>query len=820
MTLPAAPTKAGYSFLGWFDSTTSGIKLGESSTSYTPTATSSFTIYAQWNIDTYVLTYSAGRNATSPRATDSFQIIDEDLVLPLPVRENFVFEGWFDAASGGNLIGKDGISYRPAASTTIYAQWTQTSLYGVDPSALTLLGQVQANNSFRTSIGAEVDASSISLSIPAGALPAGTTIRAQLVGDFSRAANLITTASNFIFSMVVSWLAPDETVPDTASGKPLSLTITNPAIKAGSSIYSLLGTDVTLLGRATVDGTVTVFLTSDPEIVIVAKVPDSPTSVIATNGENTSSLVTWSAPEINGGSEIISYTVTSSDGQTCITNGELSCRFIGLVNGDSYTFTVFATNAVGSSTISESSTAIIPAVPAPAPAPISGQAPVQQTLVTPLEPIKDSTGSNLSSEVGKSRVVINGANVSSNLEVIDKEIIVVKSGDMTVSLRSLDESRSVKPAKDGAVLEFISREYANIAGDGFMAQSRVKVWLLSTPRLLGEVNVDSQGRFEANLLFSADIPIGEHTIQITGVSRNNSLTAIAVGVIVSERIIQRIDALKIEQIGTTLQISWTGNVKSTRIIITPSRGKTATSVVDENMRSYTFANALPGISYQIRVEPLTEAAEDSFKSGRAVIAPAAPTNLTWEFLGRTSLKISWQGNPGTLHYKVTLINKNKDQEFQITEDSSLFFTVVAGTKYEARLIAVGDGGLETTSLIAKNIVAPRIVDKNKPTQVVTRSVAQYIPLSGNKLPKNLLKSIASLRLGLSKGSAIRCTMFLSDSRFTQGGISLALRRTVNACSVTKKGIKGVESFAAVTKAKTSLQQPKGNLFRIEILRSK
>ena len=93
-----------------------------------------------------------------------------------------------------------------------------------------------------------------------------------------------------------------------------------------------------------------------------AGVPGAPTGVSATNGSYQQSTVSFTAPVSNGGLNITSYTVTSSGGQTA-TGSSSPITVTGLTNGTSYTFTVRATNAAGSSLPSSASGSITPVYP-------------------------------------------------------------------------------------------------------------------------------------------------------------------------------------------------------------------------------------------------------------------------------------------------------------------------------------------------------------------------------------------------------------------------------------------------------------------------
>jgi hypothetical protein len=95
--------------------------------------------------------------------------------------------------------------------------------------------------------------------------------------------------------------------------------------------------------------------------------PGAPTTVSATPGDG-QATVSWSAPTSNGGSAITGYTVTSSPGnKTATTTGATSAIVSGLTDGTSYTFTVTATNSVGTGPASSPSTPVTPVAAVTAP---------------------------------------------------------------------------------------------------------------------------------------------------------------------------------------------------------------------------------------------------------------------------------------------------------------------------------------------------------------------------------------------------------------------------------------------------------------------
>src|SRR6185312_6381509 len=88
--------------------------------------------------------------------------------------------------------------------------------------------------------------------------------------------------------------------------------------------------------------------------------PGAPTSVLAVAGHQSAS-VSWTAPLDNGGSPIISFTVTAYPGgaQQSV-SGSSQLTFPSLTDGITYNFTVHATNAAGNGPESDPSNAVTP----------------------------------------------------------------------------------------------------------------------------------------------------------------------------------------------------------------------------------------------------------------------------------------------------------------------------------------------------------------------------------------------------------------------------------------------------------------------------
>ncbi|MBJ7307620.1 MAG: fibronectin type III domain-containing protein, partial [Acidimicrobiia bacterium] len=98
-------------------------------------------------------------------------------------------------------------------------------------------------------------------------------------------------------------------------------------------------------------------------VIPTETVPDPPTDVAAVPSDG-QVLVSWNAPLDTGGPDILGYTATVFPGEASCTSTTTSCVITGLTNGETYSISVTATNAIGMSDPSDAISVTIELVPA------------------------------------------------------------------------------------------------------------------------------------------------------------------------------------------------------------------------------------------------------------------------------------------------------------------------------------------------------------------------------------------------------------------------------------------------------------------------
>ena len=273
--IASAPTvtKSQYIFAGWAETVTA-----TSINSWT--VEGSKTLYSLWTPKVYTISYLP-ESGTATTSSETFTVGTSPIVLQTATRSGYKFNGWFTSKTGGTLIGTAGAQFTPTDTATVHAQWIQASLVGL--SSPTSFGTIVATSGNDGGISATRSGTKAEIDYFADSLPDGTVITAYLQGSTVYAASQLTGVSNLLLSVVVAWKALDETVPLVDPTKSaIRLKITNPDIKRGAKVYSIVGDTSTVLTTAAQDGFVVIDLREDPEIVIANPVVvPAPTIVVA-----------------------------------------------------------------------------------------------------------------------------------------------------------------------------------------------------------------------------------------------------------------------------------------------------------------------------------------------------------------------------------------------------------------------------------------------------------------------------------------------------------------------------------------------------------
>jgi len=117
--IPADPTKVGYTFDGWYlDDTTYNELFVENSLIDSPEI-ESFTVYAKWTVNQYIITFSVDGGSAVTAIEDDF---GASVTAPTnPSKTGYTFGGWY---SNSTLQTAYTFTTIPSGNITVYAKWT------------------------------------------------------------------------------------------------------------------------------------------------------------------------------------------------------------------------------------------------------------------------------------------------------------------------------------------------------------------------------------------------------------------------------------------------------------------------------------------------------------------------------------------------------------------------------------------------------------------------------------------------------------------------------------------------------------------------
>jgi uncharacterized repeat protein (TIGR02543 family) len=260
-TTAAAPTRVGYTFNGW----NNGVSNTAANTSYTM-GDSSVTLTAQWTQDVFNVTFDSKNGVTSNVVSTNYG--SAATTPSAPTWYGYNFKGWAETSNGPVV---DPSTIAISGVKTFHAIWEQKSIAGLTSAQLGTPDVITPHATLDKSVTSTIGNTNTVVKVPAGALPTTFAVKVYTLTDNDIAEQTLGANNSYIISQVIAWShATDGTIQDTASGKPIEMTITSPDIKTGAKVYSIIGNVSTLLATATQDGSVRVTFSEDPVIVVQA----------------------------------------------------------------------------------------------------------------------------------------------------------------------------------------------------------------------------------------------------------------------------------------------------------------------------------------------------------------------------------------------------------------------------------------------------------------------------------------------------------------------------------------------------------------------
>lgn len=131
VTPPANPTRTGYTFSGWYTATEGGTQVTDFSG-----VTAETTVYAQYTINTYMVTFSSNGGSSVSNKTAVYKTTVEQ--PSNPTRLGYGFGGWYKEKSCSNKwnFSTDVVT----GNSTLYAKWIPVTIT-IDKASLSLNGK-------------------------------------------------------------------------------------------------------------------------------------------------------------------------------------------------------------------------------------------------------------------------------------------------------------------------------------------------------------------------------------------------------------------------------------------------------------------------------------------------------------------------------------------------------------------------------------------------------------------------------------------------------------------------------------------------------
>jgi hypothetical protein len=119
--------------------------------------------------------------------------------------------------------------------------------------------------------------------------------------------------------------------------------------------------------------------------------------------------------------------------------------------------------------------------------------------------------------------------------VRDNSTVVVREvgGSFSLAMSVLEEGGQQAPLSQQGAVQAAPGQKIAVAGNGYVPNSPVVMWVFSSPRNLGTVMTDENGAFAAEIPMPDNLVPGEHTAQVNGEALGVGLRSMNLGIEVS-----------------------------------------------------------------------------------------------------------------------------------------------------------------------------------------------------------------------------------------------------------------------------------------------
>ena len=108
--------------------------------------------------------------------------------------------------------------------------------------------------------------------------------------------------------------------------------------------------------------------------------------------------------------------------------------------------------------------------------------------------------------------------------------MVIPTG-VSVTIEGKPRSKSATPTiSSSGLIQVANGDGLEVTASGLKPGTEVAVWLFSTPRLLGTAFVNADGSLSAVFELGSDVPVGQHTAQVSGLNSKGEIVAFNAGV--------------------------------------------------------------------------------------------------------------------------------------------------------------------------------------------------------------------------------------------------------------------------------------------------